>query len=509
MKTMRAVAMLLAVGMFLGVVGVSAAPAGVVYTIDDEDPGYTPSGAWTQESGGTNGIFYYSGDEWYQSAPNNGATTSWSFTGLPSGKYYLAASYFLAGNRTSNAHYAISDGIPAADIDQRPNVYDLGGRGNQGLYRRLSTQAVSITDGTLDVAVSNTGTGYLMADSVRLETARPDAVQVFVVDNRYPFEGRPGYSTTGGGWGHENAGHTDGEAYNNTAGATATFDFTALPDGYYRVSSTWVATGNRSLDAVYTMTDGAGVAHVNQQVVPADETFDNVGWKMLDPLVRVTDGTFTAVLSNNDVGRYIMADAVRVEQVVPTMAVQNPSFEADVLGDGAWTGVPTDWSDNWPTNNNSGAYNPTTGPAVPDGANVGFLNLGGWMAQYLEDLDGNAMPLAPGDGVSVTLMAASRGGLAGGLLDVDIRTPGNVSLVGGLQRQVVGQNDFIALTYNFIIGASEATPLLVIQNSTASDQLWVDSVRVSQGDIPEPATCALSALALAALGGYVRRRRKA
>ncbi|NQT37650.1 MAG: PEP-CTERM sorting domain-containing protein, partial [Planctomycetes bacterium] len=202
---------------------------------------------------------------------------------------------------------------------------------------------------------------------------------------------------------------------------------------------------------------------------------------------------------------------IRIDDVSATYTraalIQNPSFEIDPLADGAFTGTATDWSDQWPTNNDSGAYNPTSGPAVPDGSNVGFVNLNGWTAQSLENTDGSAFSLAAGDVISVTLEAASRCGLSGSLLDVDIRSPGNVSIVGGLQQQEVGASGFTTLTYLLTVDAAEFTPLLVLQNSTAADQLWFDNVSIARV-VPEPSSFLLCTFGLLGLGLYGRRRRR-
>lgn len=289
-----------------------------VIVLDDEESGYTTAGAWTKETG----TLQWNGDEWYQSAANNGATATWSFSNLPPGKYYLSASWKSGGNRTTAATYSFSDSISSAALNQSlASSFGFDSYLSDVGYGRLSSfngyVAHSLADGTLSVTVSHAIAGrYLIADSVRLERAADDAEKVFVIDN----EDVTGYSQTGT-WATYSEGkdHRTHYSYNNTATQTtdtATFSFTGLEDGLYRVSSTYISGGSRPNDATYII-PGMGSRNVNQQEMPADDTFEDASWNVLFSALPVSGGTLSLIVTNpvGGSGSQLIADAIRLEKL--------------------------------------------------------------------------------------------------------------------------------------------------------------------------------------------------
>jgi hypothetical protein len=102
-----------------------------------------------------------------------------------------------------------------------------------------------------------------------------------------------------------------------TGTRTATWSFTGLTPGRYRVSATWTPHPNRATDAPYTILDGAtpvGSAHINQQAAPTDFTDGRVPWKELCAPVRIS-GTALTVRLTDQANQYVIADAIRIERV--------------------------------------------------------------------------------------------------------------------------------------------------------------------------------------------------
>lgn len=288
-----------------------ASAAGSSQIIAFGDSGHSSTGGW-----GSNGTGF---NEQYQTAADNGATSMYDFAGLGNGTYYAWANWTELGNRTTVAQYAMSDGAGTAVRDQQVWNHDITAAGDKW----TALGSVSISDGDFSVTVSDLdGAGeagaalYLMADAVRL-SSHPYNESVggaMVVDD---FFG-PGFSTTGS-WASTAGGYPPvGGSYlyqTDPAGAdTATYTLAGLEPGLYSVATTWVADTNRSTDVTYTISDGGGAIHVNQQVAPNDLA-DEVDWELLSEGVLVTDGTLDIVLSDNDASQYMVADAIRVELV--------------------------------------------------------------------------------------------------------------------------------------------------------------------------------------------------
>jgi hypothetical protein len=107
----------------------------------------------------------------------------------------------------------------------------------------------------------------------------------------------------------------------DNTGDNATWTFTGLPSGTYLISTNWVKGTSRATNAPYTLTGLAGGSQTvtkNQQLTPADLTWDGVPWSHLGQF-QITGGTLTVKLTDSANG-YVYADAVRVEQLSPLLA---------------------------------------------------------------------------------------------------------------------------------------------------------------------------------------------
>lgn len=149
------------------------------------------------------------------------------------------------------------------------------------------------------------------------------SASVFVIDDL-----DAGYSTTGSWSSQAIGGRYGGDwQYQNAAngGDTATWNFTGLPAGRYVASVSTFAQNNLSTSATYTFTDGFGSLTRNQQIATnhfdgdagaaAGATFARVSsFNGYTPLT-ISDGTFSATLTDNDAALFLIADAVRLESV--------------------------------------------------------------------------------------------------------------------------------------------------------------------------------------------------
>jgi hypothetical protein len=148
---------------------------------------------------------------------------------------------------------------------------------------------------------------------VRLERAPDDVLKVHVVDN----EDAAGYVETGT-WAtySERDDHRVNYRYTDAAAAAATFTFTGLEDGLYRVSATWVEGSSRPNDATYIV-PGCGIRTVNQKVLPNEDTFEGSPWNYLFHALPVSGGTVSLVVTNpaGGAGTTLIADAIRLEKI--------------------------------------------------------------------------------------------------------------------------------------------------------------------------------------------------
>ncbi len=97
----------------------------------------------------------------------------------------------------------------------------------------------------------------------------------------------------------------------------ATWTFTGLVSGQYRVSATWVPYANRADNAPYTVLDGAtplATVPVNQQQAPAGLFDAGASWLDLGGPYTVLSGSLTVRLGDLADG-YLIADAVRIERL--------------------------------------------------------------------------------------------------------------------------------------------------------------------------------------------------
>jgi hypothetical protein len=280
--------------------------------VDDSDAGYADSG-WSVSpllEGRLN-------DLRYAPAGNGSQTATWTFTGLTPGNYTVAATWSPHTNRATNAPYTIRDGVggqvlEVVRVNQELAPDDFTANGSSWEHLTI----VTITRGELVVELSNDANGYVIADAIRIArtTDTPALPPGTIIDDG------DGEFTTTEGW------HVtpvmegrDGDVRYTGFGdgsRIATWTFSGLAAGTYRVSTTWSAHANRAADAPYTLYDGVtprGTVAINQQQAPDDFTTQGSSWEDLTEVV-ITGNTLVVELSNKANG-FVIADAIRVQHV--------------------------------------------------------------------------------------------------------------------------------------------------------------------------------------------------
>ncbi|WP_339754852.1 choice-of-anchor D domain-containing protein, partial [uncultured Marinobacter sp.] len=105
---------------------------------------------------------------------------------------------------------------------------------------------------------------------------------------------------------------------------TATWTFSGLVSGNYRVSTTWSPLYNRVDDAPFSLDGGSGVfdVTVDQRVFPSSFVEDGVAWFDLNASYTVSGTTLIVTLTNDansysrdffDLANGVIADAIRIE----------------------------------------------------------------------------------------------------------------------------------------------------------------------------------------------------
>ncbi len=107
------------------------------------------------------------------------------------------------------------------------------------------------------------------------------------------------------------------ESIGGSGADVASWTFTNLLPGNYRVSATWTAFTNRASNSPFTILDDAAnpvTVYVDQRVSPSGFSEAGVYWDDLAATFQVDSGTLVVKLSDDADGR-INADAIRIERI--------------------------------------------------------------------------------------------------------------------------------------------------------------------------------------------------
>jgi uncharacterized protein (DUF1800 family) len=288
--------------------GVTPFPA--MRIVDDLDPGFSTVGQWTEVPG----LGFQSGQTFIPSGTGTN-TATWTFSGLVPGQYRVSATWNPDPSAANNTPYTIQDGsntLATVTVDQTmaPNTFVDA---NQA-WQDLGAGIYLITSGSLVVSVSDNANGNVFADAIRIERfGYPGSI----VDDSDPNN----FSTAGGTWQVVPGTGFQGGATSAPAGSganTATWTFSNLVPGQYRVMATWPADPSQADNAPFTVQDGGtvvGTVQLNQQVAPAGLNDAVTTWQDLGSIgYAISSGTLTVTLSDNADGT-VVADAIRIERM--------------------------------------------------------------------------------------------------------------------------------------------------------------------------------------------------
>jgi len=135
-------------------------------------------------------------------------------------------------------------------------------------------------------------------------------------------DGDPGYAETGASWHtdtRDNAYHGD-QRCNHTSGsvATATWEFTSVEPGWYKVLVTWSPGADQAVDVPYRIYDGPlykRTTSVDQSVAPVGNTFDGLPWRRLNTVLISSNVVRVTVTHKEEQDRPVKADAARIVRV--------------------------------------------------------------------------------------------------------------------------------------------------------------------------------------------------
>jgi hypothetical protein len=167
-----------------------------------------------------------------------------------------------------------------------------------------------------DLAGIETVVYHIVDDSgLTLVDFDPFQPLVQIIDN-----GDPDFSTVGTWTRFPNQGYQDDIHYAaaGNGSSVASWTFTGISAGAYRVSATWFPHPNRATNSPFTIRDGAtplATVRVNQELAPNDFTDSGAEWEILGGVYQIVGDTLVVQLSN-DANEFVIADAIRIERLV-------------------------------------------------------------------------------------------------------------------------------------------------------------------------------------------------
>src|SRR5262249_20350863 len=102
-----------------------------------------------------------------------------------------------------------------------------------------------------------------------------------------------------------------------TGADSASWSFSGLAPGNYKVSVTWTPFGNRATNAKFSVTTSStSLFTINQQLAPSGGPVEmGTTFQDLSPIPFVVNNGSIVVTLNNNANGYVIADAVRIEKV--------------------------------------------------------------------------------------------------------------------------------------------------------------------------------------------------
>ncbi len=281
----------------------------VAQVIDNGDDGFAVEGQWTAFLG--QGFL----DDLHHSATGHGSDkATWTFTDLAPGQYRISTTWSAHPNRATNVPYTIFDGSAKLTTirinqEQAPSVHVVVNGVN---FHDLGT--FDIANSVMAVQISDDADQYVIADAVRIERVGNLNPSVQVIDN-----GGNGFAVEGQWTAFLGQGFLDDLHHSATGHGSdkATWTFTDLAPGQYRISTTWSAHPNRATNVPYTIFDGSAkltTIRINQEQVPSVHVVVN-GVNFHDLGTFDIANSVMAVQISDDADQYVIADAIRIERI--------------------------------------------------------------------------------------------------------------------------------------------------------------------------------------------------
>ncbi len=216
----------------------------------------------------------------YAAAGGGANTAAWTFTGLRPGQYQVAVTWPAGADLASDARFTVHNGnVPftAVPVNQKQPAADFQ---DAGTGWKVLGQSYRITGDRLTVRLTDQANGKVAAAAVRIaRVGFPGAV--------LNPEG-PGFSRSTKGAAAPTV-RADGYSFTRLAAGSgqATWTFSGLVPGQYRVSVAWNPNPKGATRAPYTVLDDArplATVSVDPRQAPADLVDGGRGWKDLGDL---------------------------------------------------------------------------------------------------------------------------------------------------------------------------------------------------------------------------------
>jgi hypothetical protein len=191
-----------------------------------------------------------------------------------------------------------------------------------GLTTGIGSYALTLTasgSGVTDRAGNPLVTNAIASWQMQTASTATTPLTPLIIDNGAPGTATVGTWTLITGSGFRND-YLTGAA--GTGTKTATWTFSNLTPGLYRVSANWLPASNRATNSPYTILQGTtvlGTVTINQQVAPAGFTDSGATWTDLGGPYQVTGATLTIQLTDKANG-VVVADGMRIQRLSPETA---------------------------------------------------------------------------------------------------------------------------------------------------------------------------------------------
>jgi hypothetical protein len=193
-------------------------------------------------------------------------------------------------------------------------VHSSGGYGNLGRYTVHGNVSAATSTTTTQPQPSSPPPTTTTSPPVQNTSSSPSTSSTIANDGAIAFASSGTWNKLSGVGYANNARWTSANS-----GATATWTFTGLTPGQYRIAATWPGSSLNATDAPFSILSGGklvATTKVNQQRAASTFTSSGASWQNLGSFT-ITGNTLTVRLNSSATGR-VIADAIRIERVYST-----------------------------------------------------------------------------------------------------------------------------------------------------------------------------------------------